>query len=179
MNGQMKTILLVGSSIFHAWGEAKGLAPGQRIVNRAIGGTITSYWVESLSGVLAEESPDVTMLYCGSNDLNNDVSDQEIIANVAQCCSMAHAQSPAARFAYFGIIKAPEKLGKWDRIDRINATIRDALPDGDLYVETNDVFFPEGKPVERFYVEDGLHLTEEAYTEMAAYAQPILAEWMG
>ncbi len=75
--------------------------------------------------------------------------------------------------------KAPQKQGKWTLIDRLNAAIRTDLPAGDLYVETNDVFFRDGRPVARYFVEDGLHLTGKAYATLSTYARPLIATWLG
>ena len=174
----MKTILLVGSSIFEQWSNMKDFAPGYTVKNRAIGGTITSYWMEHLADVLTAESPDTVLLYCGSNDINNGILEEDIIANVSQCCKIVHGLSPATVFAYFSIIKAPQKSDKWELIDRLNSAIRIGLPVSDLYVETNDVFFSDRLPVDRFFVEDGLHLTSEAYDTLSTYARPLISNWM-
>ena len=174
----MKTILLAGSSIFQQWADAVGLAPSSRVKNRAVGGTTSRYWSENLGEVVTSEALDAVLLYCGSNDFNHDIAEAEIIANVVRCAEIVHDRVPTAAFAYFSIIKAPQKQGKWDRIDRVNATIRGQLPVGDLYVESNTVFFSDGLPIASYFVDDGLHLTAKAYTALAAYAQPILANWL-
>ena len=88
-----------------------------------------------------------------------------------------HRFSPTATFAYFSIIQAPQKQGKWELIDTINRDIRGGLTAGDLYVETNNVFFADGRPVEHLFVEDGLHLSAEAYTQLSAYALPLVQDW--
>ena len=172
----MKKIVLVGSSIFQGWTHAEDVAPGHTVVNRAVGGTITSYWVEHLPDVMAAESPDGVLFYCGSNDLNTEVPEATIVQNVWQCRELVARQAPGCSFAYFGIIKAPQKEGKWDLIDRLNGTIRSMLLTGDLYVETNEVFFLNGAPVARLFQEDRLHLTDEAYSLLAEYARPLLFE---
>ncbi len=172
------TILVVGSSIFEQWACIHDAAPGYRVVNRAIGGTVTAFWTEHLAAVLTEESPDVVLFYCGSNDLNADVSDEAIVANVLSCRATLQALAPTAKLAYFGIIKAPQKLGKWEQIDQINAAIGARLAPGDLYVESNTVFFPGSAPAVHYFIEDGLHLTDDAYEALTDYAQPLLAEWI-
>ncbi len=175
----MKRVLLVGSSIFEAWRSLTEISPEAPVVNRAVGGTITADWVQRFANVLCAESPDVVLFYCGSNDINADVAEDEIVANVARCRQIVAAYSPETAFAYFGIIKAPQKLGKWDLIERLNGAIRRNLPAGDLYVESNDVFVQHGRPMERFYIEDGLHLTEDAYEALATYARPMVSDWLG
>ena len=47
-----------------------------------------------------------------------------------------------------------------------------------ICVETNDVFFSDRPPVDRFFVEDGLHLTSEAYDTLSTYARPLISDWM-
>ena len=174
----MKRVLLVGSSIFEQWSDLTEIAPGVPVINRAVGGTITADWTQCLAGLLEAESPDAVLLYCGSNDINAGVAEDEIVANVMHCRRIVADQLPQPAFANFSIIKAPQKLGKWDTIDRLNEAIRHGLPVGDLYVESNDVFVNDDLPVERFYLEDGLHLTQEAYDTLATYARPLVADWL-
>jgi lysophospholipase L1-like esterase len=157
---------------------AEDVAPSHRVVNCAVGGTITQYWKDHLVAAMVAELPHAVLFYCGSNDLNQDIPETVIVDNVVQCRALVRRQSPTCLFAYFGIIKAPQKEGKWELIDRLNATIRSALPPGDLYVETNAVFCREGSPVSRLFVEDGLHLTDEAYALLSLYARPMLSDWM-
>lgn len=172
------SILVVGSSIFEFWEAIDSVAPGCRVVNRAVGGTTTAYWAENLESVLDEIAPDLVLFYAGSNDLNAEVPDESIVANVLSCRATLQRLAPGSRLAYFSIIKAPQKQGKWERIDRIDAEIRARLSPGDLFVESNDVFFPDGRPAERFFLEDSLHLTEDAYDALTEYVRPRLAAWL-
>lgn len=172
----MKTILVAGSSIFEQWSCVDRVAPECEVRNRAVGGSITSYWIEHLADVVQAESPDALLFYCGSNDFVQDVPEAQIIANVGQCCRIAHDVSPGLRFAYFGIIKAKAKRHQWTRIERVNAAIAAALPAGDIYVETNKIFFRNGQLIDEYFVEDGTHHTPEAYERLTEFALPILAE---
>lgn len=174
----MTTLLLTGSSIFEAWTALGTQAPGFIIRNRAIGGTVTAYWREHLADVLATETPDAVLFYCGSNDLNDQIAEPEIVANTLACRDILRQSSPAVAFAYFGIIKAPQKLGRWDAIDRIHAGIKAGLPATDLFVDTDPVFVSDGRPVESLYVDDGLHLTSAAYTALASQALPQITAWL-
>lgn len=174
----MKKLLLVGSSIFADWHNLKQLASHFTISNRAVGGTMTAYWQEHLAAVVTEEAPDVVLFYCGSNDLNDAVPAEVIRAQTLQCCAIVHQCASNAALAYFSIMKAPQKQGKWELIDALNESIRRALPDGDLYIETNAVVFGDEQPVDTFFVEDGLHLTSDAYAALDAYAAPRIVAWL-
>ncbi|MEI6520172.1 MAG: GDSL-type esterase/lipase family protein [bacterium] len=171
-------ILLVGSSIFQAWFNVAEAVPEHELVNRAIGGTITEYWRDNLQSVMDEENPDVVMMYCGSNDICMDVPAEEIVNNIKICRSMISNFNPAIRFAYFSIIKAPQKEGKWELIDQLSEDIKMLLYDGDLFVELNEIFFVDNSPVDEFFVEDRLHLTDEAYEKMVVLSKPLLKVWL-
>jgi lysophospholipase L1-like esterase len=171
-------ILVIGSSIFEQWSEVAHVMPDCNVKNRALGGTITGYWTERLPKMLTQETPDMVLFYCGSNDLNHDVTESEIVANIKTCRAILSERVPQARFVYFGIIKAPQKFGKWEMIDRINASVAENLLAGDLYIESNVVFLPSGQPVAEYFIEDGLHLNSEAYNALCAYAKPLLSAWL-
>ena len=140
----MNTVLLVGSSIFEVWENTENLLPGYRVINRAVGGTITSYWVEHLSEVLMDETPDAVLFYCGSNDINDGIPEKVILKNFSQCRNIVHSYSSDALFAYFSIIKAPQKNGKWEWIDRLNTMIQNQLQAKDLYVGDKSSFLQRG-----------------------------------
>jgi lysophospholipase L1-like esterase len=174
----MRRVLAVGSSIFEAYREMQSMIPGCILRNGAVGGTTSEYWATHLTEVLGSDSPDAVLLYCGSNDLNEGILEGDIVANVMRCHATVHRLLPNAAFGYFSIIKAPQKRGKWDLIDGINAAIRGRLSPSDLYVETNEVFFPDGYPAARFFVEDGLHLSDDAYVALSTYARPLVSAWL-
>ncbi len=77
--------------------------------------------------------------------------------------------------AYWGIIKAPQKMNKWDRIDIVNSRIMKGLQDIDYYVDTNKIFFLKSRVRSHFFIEDQLHLTKEAYEHMNSLGRQILS----
>lgn len=174
----MKKILLAGSSIFEQWFNAADVVPEHRLINRAIGGTVTTYWIEHLSAILAEEDPDVLWFYCGSNDLCGETIPYDIADNIITCRRIASARNPALRFAYFSIIKAPQKEGRWDIIDSIHNDIRQQLEPADLFVDLNEIFFPAEQPMRGLFIEDGLHLTCAAYNAMVNLSRPMMHAWL-
>lgn len=161
-----------------AWRDAATVAPNCSVINKAISGTITSYWIENLADALADTLPDRVLFYCGSNDINGSVTEEQIAKNISHCFNIIHDLLPNISAAYFSIIKAPQKDGKWELINRLNDTVKASLPVGDLYVETNDVFFDGNKPVDKFFIDDGLHLTDNAYMSLSDYARPLISNWM-
>jgi len=174
----MDKLVLAGSSIFQGWTNAAEVAPGLTVVNRAVGGTVTADWVEILPEVLDSEAPQALLLYCGSNDLNDEVSEAEIAANLRRCRDLARDHASRPRYGYCGIMKAPQKAGKWELIERLNTQVRAELDPDDLYIEANEVLVRDGRAVAQYYVEDGLHLTSRAYDDLTAYCRPLLTGWI-
>jgi|TARA_B110000495_G_C22937588_1_gene548423 lysophospholipase L1-like esterase len=108
-----------------------------------------------LPTVLEEEKPDAVCMYCGSNDLNAAIGEEQIVGNVLRLRVLVRAYGECVPLAFFSIIKAPQKLSKWDLIERINSRVREEL-----------------------FVEDQLHLTDAAYALMVGTAEPVLADWL-
>ncbi len=171
-------ILIIGSSIFHAWYNIADAMPEHEVINRAIGGTITEYWKDNLNEILIKVDPDAVLMYCGSNDICVDVPENEIINNIKICRSQIYNHNLKTRFAYFSIIKAPQKEGKWEVIDELSTTIKSFLKENDIFVELNEIFFINNSPVEKLFMEDRLHLTNEAYIKMVEMSKPLLKSWL-
>ena len=176
-----RTLLLIGSSIMEHWFNPAALAPSPawRVVNRAIGGTTTAYWAEHLPAVLAAENPDAVLAYVGSNDFAQAIPAATIAQNLRICRDYVRIQNKNTLFGYLGIIKAPQRLGKFPGITVANAAARAVLDPSDFWFETDPVFLhPDGAPVTAHYVEDGLHLTPAAYEAFTAALNPSLRPWL-
>ena len=171
-------LLLTGSSIMELWSEPETLAPDWRVVNRAVGGTTVSYWVEHLAGVLADERPEAVLAYVGSNDIGSGAVAETVIGGVRQCLEIVRAYSPSLPFGYLAIIKAPARLSRFDDIASANAGIRALLSPSDLWLESDPVFLSGGKPVARFFADDDLHLNADAYKALTASIRPGLGAWL-
>lgn len=174
----MSKILLTGSSIFEQWSTAAQAAPKHEVVNRAIGGTVTPFWKNCLASVLTAENPDALWMYCGSNDLCGETVPDDIADNIIACRRIAFLHNPSMQFAYFSIIKAPQKYGRWEVINSIHADIQSRLMPGDLFVDLNQIFFPQNAPRRELFVEDGLHLTATAYQAMVELTRPLMQKWL-
>ncbi|MCC5845548.1 MAG: AMP-binding protein [Verrucomicrobia bacterium] len=168
-----KTLLLIGSSIMEQWGQPDELAPDLRVLNRAVGGSITTDWIDRIAPLLREVTPDFLLCYVGSNDVGRGRKREEIVRDLLRV-----REQITCPFGYLSIIKCPQRDGRHDEIAEVCAAIRGALPPEDLWIDTDPVFLPGGQPVPEYYVEDQLHLTSGAYTALLAYAKPRVAVWV-
>lgn len=115
--------------------------------------------------------------YCGSNDLGRDKDTETVIANTLELFHRFHQRCPDAPVAYHGIIKAPEKQHRWDDVDTVNGEVKDFIRRGGLgiHIDLNPLFFTrDGESRMDRFVEDRLHLTDEAYQAMNDWCAPKL-----
>lgn len=170
-------ILFVGSSIFRKWTNlAEQMAP-LPVLNRAFGGSRTGDQLARFAQLIPPYAPKVIVYYCGSNDINADEMPAVIAANFRAFAERVHASFPQTRVVFASIIRAPQKMERWDRVDAANALIRDfcAKDPRLLFFDVNPaVFDTAGKPRMDLYLEDKLHYLPPAYVEFTAIIKPAL-----
>ena len=166
----MKNLVLVGSSIFQQWDVSN--LKGLNVFNLAVGGTTTEYWLENIKNNIKPNIQNYA-IYCGSNDINENIPSNKIVDNSKEIIEIIKSSNIKMQVAYFSIMKAPQKTDKFKIIDDINTRIKSSLSGNDIFVDLNSVINTNSK----WYVEDDLHLTEPAYTEMGKKCAPLLQEW--
>lgn len=172
-------LLLLGSSIMEQWHKPETIFWGYTVVNRAVGGTTTTYWTHHVKEVLAEEHPDAVFAYVGSNDLVQPLPPKDIAKGVKRIRELISTYSKKLPFAYLAIIKAPQRLGRFHEIQATNHAIGEVLLPEDLWLESDPVFLnANGEPKHHLYVEDGLHLNPEAYRLLTRYLAPEIVSWL-
>lgn len=168
-------IVFTGSSIIALWENLASFFPNETVLNTAISGSHTADLLPQLDALVVAHRPRLVCYYCGSNDINYDVSPAQIAANVARTFELLNQQLPDLQFVYLAIIRAPQKADRMAQVEEANAHIAllAAAHPNFHFLDINPVFFaPEGTPRLDFYVEDGLHLTPSAYAALGAYVAP-------
>ena len=175
MASKKKSIVFTGSSIIALWEDLSSYFPGFFVLNTAIGGSQTHDILASLDKLVISNSPDIICYYCGSNDLNNGRTVKAIVENVKTTYDSLRKHLDNPIFIYLSIIKAPQKMDRWDMVDKINAEMSSFEKDlvDFEFIDINPVFFfQDGKPRMDFYQEDQLHLMPAAYAAMGEFLVP-------
>lgn len=170
-------LLLLGSSIMHAWADAAASFPGHQVVNRAIGGTTAAQWRGWIPEYLAANPCDRVGLYCGSNDLNGGATAEGVTGDVLAIRATLARLQPGLPMAWFTVMRCPQKLPRWADIERINAAVAAGLIAGDRVVDLNAVL-ATGDAADPRYQGDALHLTAAGYADFAAQVQRDLSGWI-
>ena len=170
-------IEFIGSSIFRQWSTLTEQMAPLPVFNRAFGGSRTNEVLHYADTIVLSYAPKLIVYYCGSNDINANVLPPEIAANFRAFVERVQAKLPQTRVLFVSIIRAPQKMEHWDRVDAANALIRDYCA-GDPrlgFVDVNPaVFTAEGKPRMELYRDDKLHYHPPAYEGFTAIIKPVV-----
>lgn len=165
----MYDVVMIGSSIFEFWGKPNW---GEvKVANHAVRSTASQYWLDyDLNTLPLSKS---IIVYCGSNDLVFGVPTDAIIDNIKALLNKLKKQYPQANIGYFSILKCPQKsvAGQLNTIDQINLNIKEFCSSNIQYIEFNE--FIENDP--RWYIEDGLHITAQAYAKIDEHVSETIA----
>jgi hypothetical protein len=70
---------------------------------------------------------------------------------------------------YYTIIKAPQKRGHFQAIDRVNQAIQQEIGNSGYTIDLNECLCEESNDILGLYQEDQLHLTPQAYQTVESY----------
>lgn len=174
MRGKMQPadIVMIGSSIFEFWGQPQWGA--LTIKNCAIRSTQSQDW---LNNTFDHLPPHKNMLiYCGSNDLIFGNSPEQIVENVCALLDKVSHKFPKVRLGYFSIMQCPQKraANQITVINNINREIASHCNSSYDFFNFND--FIEND--EKWFLEDGLHLTQAAYIMLNQQLAPVINQWV-
>lgn len=170
-------ILFIGSSIFRQWTTvAEDMAP-LPVFNRAFGGSRTADILNHMDRIVLPYAPKLIVYYCGSNDVNANVTPAKIAANFREFVERVHRKLPETRVLYVAINRAPQKRKDWDKVDEANRQIA-AYCRSDRRLGFADVnpalFDSHGEPRMELYKTDQLHFHPPAYREFTRILRPVV-----
>ena len=150
-------ILFVGSSIFREWRELFEFEDEffpLPVVNRAFGGS-TAYeqcLPEILNATVFPHAPRVLVYYCGSNDLNEGRSAQEICESFVTWSravrkNIAANEKTKIEILFVSINRAPQKMPVWGVLDETNLLIKRfcEATDGHTFIDVNPLLFEDAE----------------------------------
>jgi lysophospholipase L1-like esterase len=164
-------IVMFGSSIFEFWGSPQW---GRlSISNQAIRRTTTEFWLDH--DLSTSPTANHILLYCGSNDLIFGHNSEQIILNLHALITHLSVQFPKAKMGYFSILQCPQKQAAKQLliIEQINTHMRKQAGKHYHYFEFNEAIRNQAK----WFADDGLHLTPDAYEMLNKFYQPVIEIW--
>ncbi len=173
-----RTILFVGSSIFHRWTQLEAQMAPLSVRNIAFDGALTDDWNRLIDARVIPLAPAVVVYYCGSNDVDLGDSATAIAGRIRAFVERLAAARPQTTFVFVSVNKAPEKRDRWDVVEDVNRQVeRYATTHARVrFVDVNPVLLDaRGAPRLELFMNDRLHLRPAAYEGFAVLLKPVLA----
>jgi lysophospholipase L1-like esterase len=174
-----QAILFVGSSIFRLWKNLPEQMDPLPVFNRAFGGSQTHEILAYMDRIVQPYKPKIIVYYCGSNDINANVSPARIADNFRDFVERVRKDLPQTRIFYVSIIRAPQKMNRWAEVDEVNGLVKAFCEKekGLGYIDVNPALFdPTGQPRLELYLPDKLHFLDPAYVEFTKIIKPVLTK---
>ena len=171
----MHDIVMIGSSIFEFWQKPNWGT--LNISNNAIRSTQSLDWCNSDLSTLPKAKN--YLVYCGSNDLIYGVPPEQTVANINVVLFSLAKLNPDAKIGYFSIMKCPQKqeAQQLNVIDKMNKHIKTitccGINNRIHYFDFNEYINNDKK----WFNNDGLHLTEQAYQMLDEKLEPVISQW--
>lgn len=172
-------ILFVGSSIFRLWKKLPEHMAPLPVFNRAFGGSRTAEVLHYMDKIVLPYKPKIIAYYCGSNDINADITPQQIADNFKEFVARVHQQLPKTQIYFVSINRAPQKKDKWPQVDEANNLVKAFCATNKKlgFIDVNPALFDQaGQPRMELYLPDQLHFQEPAYVEFTAIIKPVITK---
>lgn len=146
--------------------------PDMPVVNSGISGNVTEDILDDMRGRVYQYNPSKVFLLIGTNDIQEEVSEEDIVNNIKEIISSIKANRPYAEIYLESIYPVDED--KEASRDRTNEEIMDINNQLEKYCRDENITYinlfdllvnpdQEEAEIRDEYSDDGLHLTEEGY----------------
>ena len=158
-------VFFAGSSSIVLW-DLKKWFPGKDYVNVGFGGSVIRDSTHFAPRILIPHKPGTIVFYAGDNDIAQNRSPEEVLADFKSFVAAVRADNPPCRVLY---IPVKPSLARWKLFDtqsKANGLIRDFCSKEDHlgYIDiVPHMLQTDGTPNPELFVKDGLHLSEKGY----------------
>lgn len=165
-NPLQECILFTGSSSIRMWKNPAQDFNNPKILNRGFGGSQIIDLIENFDQVILKYHPKKIVIYSGDNDVEAGKSAEIVFGDFCTLYGMIKAKLPNAEVYYIAIKPSLNRWNKVIEMQKVNTMIHEYLntKSNATFV---DIFSPmidiSGKPSEKWFMEDGLHMTDEGY----------------
>jgi lysophospholipase L1-like esterase len=174
-------ILFVGSSSIRLW-KTREAFPEKKIINRGFGGAHISDVLHYYEKVVQPYKPGVIVFYCGDNDIASGKTVERVYDDFLSFLTRVFNEIPAVRVVYVPIKPSGSRWTMWPEMKKVNNKIKllSKKERNLIYIDTaTPLLDTSGKPDDRFFLDDKLHLNEPGYQEWNQVLHPVLAELSG
>ncbi len=159
-------ILFLGSSSVVRW-DTDSSFPERNVLNRGFGGSQIEHQLRHMDRVIWKYEPRIIVFYCGDNDINAGKTPSQVMQDFRKYRQRVAERLPETDFIYLSIKPSVRRWNLWQDMAAVNEAIRQAAQTDDK-LHYCDIATPmlennAGPPPEKWFVRDGLHLSDEGY----------------
>jgi lysophospholipase L1-like esterase len=158
-------VFFAGSSSIVLW-DLKKWFPDKDYVNVGFGGSVIRDSTHFAPRILTPHKPSTIVFYAGDNDIAQNRSPENVLADFKAFVAAVRADNPSCRVFF---IPVKPSLARWKRFDtqlKANALVRDFCQKGQHlgYIDiVPHMLLADGTPNPELFVKDGLHLSAKGY----------------
>ena len=168
-------VLFVGSSSIRMW-RTRECFPDLPVINRGFGGSQTSDAVDLAHRIVLPYKPKLIVFYEGDNDIASGKTPQQVLPDYKKFVKIVHDKLPRTPILFMSIKPSASRWSIWPTMAKANSLIKDySTKDTRLfYIDgATPLLDADGKPDDKFYIDDKLHLSPEGYKIWTNLLSPI------
>ena len=169
-------ILFVGSSSIRMWRTRESF-PDLPVINRGFGGSHISDVLHFADRIVLPYEPNTILLYAGDNDVAAGKSAERVLRDYRRFVERVRDRLPETRIVFLTIKPSGRRWALWPEMKKANDLIaaysqgQDNLYFADL---ATPLLGPDGRPDDRLFIGDRLHLSPAGYAVWTKALGPIL-----
>jgi lysophospholipase L1-like esterase len=171
-------VLFVGSSSIRLWPrrECFGEFP---VINRGFGGSQISDVNYFAARIVLPYEPKVIVFYAGDNDVAAGKNAQRVFDDYNKFVKLVHKELPETRVIFVSIKPSRSRWSLWPVMSEANMMIKGfSTKDARLFYfdAATPLLSKDGKPNEKLFLDDNLHLNSKGYEVWTKLLRPIIKE---
>ncbi|NQT03820.1 MAG: hypothetical protein HQ580_17465 [Planctomycetes bacterium] len=169
-------VLFVGSSSIRLW-ATRDYFTEFPVINRGFGGCHISDVNYFARRIVLPYKPKVIVFYAGDNDIAGRKTPQRVFDDYRKFVNLVHKELAATRIIFVGIKPSLSRWSLWPLMKEANLMIKE-FSDKDKRLFIFDSSAPllgsNGKPNERLFLKDNLHLNSKGYDAWTRMLKPVI-----
>jgi len=159
-------ILFIGSSSIRKWVDFNKTFGAYRVLNRAIGGAVTSDVDRYLNDIVFPYHPKQLVIYVGENDLINAPDAETVFADFKKLYADLRVKLPVIPIVYISIKGSPSRIKYQEKAKKSNLLIAQFIK-SEKNIVYLDVYQPmldtKGNMQPALFTSDMLHMNASGY----------------
>lgn len=174
-----RDVVFTGSSSIRFWKLEESFGDEFSYINRGFGGSILHDSLAHFPRLILPYSPKVVVLYAGDNDLNMELSPDQVVEDYQAFCQRLRQELPEVKLIYIAIKPSLARWNLYPKIIETNQRIQTLCEQQD-WQSFADIapatLTADGQPDPDLFVQDGLHINADGYQRWTQVIKPLIEQ---